>query len=126
MADDNRQARNIEKAQDRKDLSIAWFNANNAAIEMVKLENETLNADARQIRLRFWRSYFLAEQKEYRETVIASLSATFKITDAIERLNTAKNLVELKNVWVSLTEDERREETIKAHCTMLKQKYESA
>jgi len=53
----------IEKAQERKSDSIAYFNSVNCAIELVK--DMKLDAKALQEELVIWREWFLSEYRKY-------------------------------------------------------------
>lgn len=101
----------IKDAQYRKGLSIAFFNATNSAIEMVKM-HETKSVEEMQERYVFWRDYFIEQHKNYYATVIAGIGQNFKIEDSLDRLKKAKNYDELSNIWLSLSEDERRTDAI--------------
>jgi hypothetical protein len=53
----------IEKAQERKSDSIAFFNATNSAIALVK--DLKLNMDDTKAEIVFWREWFLSEYRKY-------------------------------------------------------------
>src|SRR3990167_5643941 len=114
MADNNEKI--IKDAQYRKGLSIAFFNAANVAIEIVKKEFEFRNADENkpdvEKRLRFWRDWLLEEHKNYYATVIANVGVNFKVEETIKKLESTKSLAELQNIWLSLSEDERRNDAV--------------
>ncbi len=59
----DKKAENIEKAQERKNDSIAFFNATNSAIEMVK----QFHGDTSDIQsdIKHWRDWFLSEWHKY-------------------------------------------------------------
>lgn len=108
----------IKDAQYRKGLSIAFFNSLNSAIAMCAgmnvHEKETL---AKIIELR---DFFLEEHKKYYAENIATIGAHYDASATIEKLKTAKTIDELKTIWVSLSEDERRDEQIFATVQTLK------
>lgn len=114
----------LKDAQYRKSLSIAFFNATNAAIEMCKgmniHEKETL---AKIIELR---DFFLEEHKNYHASVIAKIGAPYKAEVAVELLNASQNLEHLKNIWQSLSEDERRDPLVIKAKDVMKKKHEEA
>lgn len=103
----------LKDAQYRKGLSIAFFNATNSAIALVA--NRTMDMpDALKEVVRI-RDILLEEHKNYYATVIANIGANYKATDTIEKLSKTKNIDELKSLWLSLSEDERRDgEILKA------------
>lgn len=112
----------LSNAQYKKSLSIAFFNATNSAIEMVKM-HETKSVEEMQERYVFWRDYFIAEHKNYYATVIANIGANYKAEDSIKKLKTTKTLEELKTAWIMLSEDERRDGEIIKVANELKGKY---
>lgn len=117
MADD----KIIRDAQYRKGLSIAFFNATNSAIAI--MTKQILPDDEMQAGIEFWRNWFLDSHKEYYSTVIANVGANYNAVTTIEKLKATKTLEELKSVWLSLSQDERRDEEILKVTNTLKQKY---
>ena len=121
----------IKDAQFRKGLSIAFFNANNSAIalmaEFVRKDDKP-NRSAEEIRekLKDWRDWFLDEHREYYATVIANVGANYKADDSVKKLKDCKTLDELKEAWLMLSEDERRDDEIKKVAKEMKQSYEKA
>lgn len=117
----------IKDAQYRKGLSIAFFNATNSAISLVTTELEKqgeISEESILTRVNFYRDYFLEQHKEYYASVIANVGTkNYKAEDAIKRLETTKNLVELKSVYLSLSADERRDEGILKVTNDLKKSY---
>lgn len=105
----------IRDAQYRKGLSIAFFNATNAAIELAKIFN-LQGVDAKKFIVE-WRDFFLSEHHSYYANVIARVGLTYKPEDAMKRLGEASTVEDLKFVWLTLSEDERRDETI---CAFMK------
>lgn len=111
----------IKSAQFRKSLSIAYFSSLNAAIELVKGSETT--SDVQKKIIVEWRDWFLAEHKNYYATVIANVGVNYKAEESIAKLKAVKNLEELKAVWISLSEDERRDSEILKVTQDLKKKY---
>lgn len=111
----------LKDAQYRKGLSIAFFNATNAAIELVK--NGSLNEKERKERIVFWRDWLLEEHKNYYATTIASVGVNYSVEEAVKKLNATKNYEELSSAWRLLSEDERREPAIIKVAKDLKKKY---
>jgi hypothetical protein len=60
----DKKAENIEKAQDRKNDSIAYFNAINSAIALVK-EFKLVDAVDIKESISYWREWFLSEWHKY-------------------------------------------------------------
>jgi len=114
----------LKNAQYRKGLSIAFFNATNNAIEIIKLEleNELANGneDSLSDRIKDWRDWLLEEHKNYYAEVIAKIGVTYNSKETIEKLKTAKTVEELKSMWISLSEDERRDGDIIKEVNKLK------
>lgn len=115
----------IKDAQYRKGLSIAFFNATNAAMALVPIFQSSLKSmeDTKDF-IRFARDWFLEEHKNYYATVIANVGVNYVVRDTLEKLNNCKNLEELKSTWLSLSEDERRDGEILKVKEELKNKYE--
>ena len=116
----------IKSAQYRKGLSIAFFNAtNNAAqiIEMIYREHPQTNMDVIKKDIATWRDWLLEEHKNYYARVIANVGQKYNSQDTIKKLKTAKNLDELKSMWVGLSEDERRDGEIIKEVQELKKLY---
>lgn len=129
----------IRDAQYRKGLSIAFFNASNSAIEMVKMEGPKFIAKKvkktgagikftqvevplRQ-RIKEWREVLLEDHKEYYATVIANVGVNYRSEDSIKKLKTVKSMSELKALWLGFSEDERRDGEIKEVAKALKEKF---
>ena len=98
----------IKDAQYRKGLSIAFFNANNAAIEIVKKEIESEprwmeNPDVIKKSLVKWRNWLLEEHKNYYATVIANIGSNYNAKETIEKLKSIKTEDELRTAWQSLS-----------------------
>jgi hypothetical protein len=118
----------LKDAQYRKGLSIAYFNSLNAAIEMIKtVHSSHLNGigyDLIKKEVAEWRDFFLDEHKEYYARVIAKVGTNYNAEEAIKRLKSTKTLEDLRNVWQSLSEDERQDKEIVAVKDALKKKHE--
>lgn len=107
--------------QDRKGVSIAFFNATNSAIAMVanmKFEN---SADALKT-VFMLRDSFIEEYKTYYANVIANMGANYKAEDAIKKLEGANSYDTLNKVWLMLSEDERRDGEIRKVAQAMKTK----
>ena len=122
MNEQQEQEKLIKDAQYRKGLSIAFFNATNAAIEMCKGMN--INEEATKSKIIEVRDWLLAEHRNYYATVISNIGLNFKVEDSIAKLKTAKTLDELRVAWVALSEDERQNEEIINFAKELKKHYE--
>lgn len=112
----------LKDAQFRKSLSISFFNSTNSAIELYKVlfqNTKTLDKD-KFIEIRDW---MIDEHKKYYSTVIANIGQNYNAKETIEKLKTAKTIEELKEKWIALSEDERRDEEIIKEVNLLKQSY---
>lgn len=118
-------AKSIREAQDNKDLKIAFFNATNSALALIgKIENpDTVDIEALQKNICFWREWFLEEHKAHHLKSVGALSAVIPVGGAIDRLQKANGLVELKAVWASLTQDERENTDILLEAQTQRKKY---
>lgn len=119
----------IKDAQYRKGLSIAFFNATNAAIELVKTDPayEKIEGGERiQESIRFWRNWLLEEHKTYYSNVIAKVGTTFSTEDTIAKLKSATTLVALGSIWRSISADERAHPDVVKVKDELKAQYEKA
>jgi hypothetical protein len=100
----------IKNAQDRKDFAIAYFNATNNAIELLK--NEKVTNEELQDKIIFWRDWFLSEHLKYRKLVTEKIGLPYVAKDTISALETVRDIEELRNKWLSLSEDERHDKEI--------------
>lgn len=145
----------LKNAQYRKTMGIAWFNATNSAIEMVKAEQLMGMFDGRALkneiesskklpkgkkekviklikvpsmeeRLVYWRDKFLEEHKDYYAKVIAQIGQVYDAVKTIEILKSAKTKGELKLAWMALSEDERHDGEIRKVVKELKKTYEKS
>lgn len=100
----------LKDAQYRKGLSIAFFNATNAAISLCSgmnvHEKETLN------KIVELRDFFLEEHKNYYAKVISAVGLNYNKDQAIEKLNKAKTIEDLQTAWRMLSQDERADKDI--------------
>jgi hypothetical protein len=114
----------LSNAQYRKSLSIAFFNATNAAIELISSGkvNPSEGEGVKEL-LTYWRNWFLEEHKNYYATVIANIGVNYRADESIAKLKVAKNLEELKNIWISLSADERIDGEILKEVKKLKKSY---
>lgn len=104
----------LKDAQYRKGLSIAFFNATNAAIELTK-GYKFANEEEQRKAIVETRNWLLEEHKTYYNTVLSAVGDNFNPAEAIEKLKAAQNYEELSMVWRLISADERRhEEIIKA------------
>jgi hypothetical protein len=113
----------LKDAQYRKGLSIAFFNATNAAIEMCKGMNvhEQTTLD-KIVEVRNW---LLEEHKNYYATVIANVGKNYDSQESIAKLKATKDIEELKSTWIAFSEDERKDGEIIKVLKELKTKYET-
>lgn len=73
-----RKADMIEKAQDRKSESIAYFNSTNCAIELVgKLDTQSMTHQDIEEEIIYWRDWFLAEYRKYEASDITNKKNPF-------------------------------------------------
>ena len=113
----------IKDAQYRKGLSIAFFNANNAAIEMCKGLN--IHEEATKNKIIEIRNWLLEEYKNYYATVIANVGVNYNAEEAIKKLQAVKSKEELHIVWLNFSADERQDVEISKVAQIMKQKYET-
>ena len=120
----------IRDAQFRKGASIAFFNSTNSAIAIVAAElanNPQPKPGDEYIltRINFYRDRFLEQHKSYYSSVISSIGGNYKASDTIEKLKGTKNMGELYKLWLTLSEDERRDGEILKVKDALKEEYET-
>lgn len=113
----------LKDAQFRKGLSIAFFNATNAAVELCKVLPPDPAESVLQKVVRI-RDFFLEEHKTYYATVIAKVGVNYDAAESIKKLKAAKTLQELKTAWLLLSEDERRDDTIAKVAQTIKESHE--
>ncbi len=130
----------IKDAQYRKGLGIAWFNSNNGAVEMVKLDHALGIFNQQPIiikkgktkivkkivtledRLDFWQDRMLKKYDEFYSTIVANIGTTYSAPETIARINSATTIEELKSIWITLSESERYDATILKAKEILKKK----
>jgi hypothetical protein len=95
----------LKNAQYRKSLAIAYFNATNAAIELCKGLN--IHEKETKIKIIEYRNWFLEEHKKYYAENIANVGKPYDSKETIEKLKIGKTLEEVKQIWLSLSADER-------------------
>lgn len=104
----------LKNAQFRKGLSISYFNSINSAIALVAAMPIGSKVDILAQVLEY-RDFFLEEHKNYYATVIASVGTPYDVPGAIEQMEYTKTIDELKQVWLGLSEGQRRDgEVLKA------------
>ena len=114
----------IKDAQYRKGLGIAFFNATNAAIEIVSTQRLS-KEETRKFIVEF-RDWLLDEHSDYYAEVIAKIGVPYDAKVAIKKLKAAKDFEALKTVWIVLSEDERRDKDITKVKNQVKAKYENS
>lgn len=113
----------LKNAQYRKSLSIAYFNSLNSAIALCAGMN--VHEEATFKRIEEIQALFLENYKKYHTVVIANIGANYQASESIAKLRKAKNIEELKSIWIGLSEDERRNEIIISETKKLKKSYEA-
>ena len=107
----------IKNAQYRKGLSIAFFNATNAAVSIVSQMGPQMDAKKTIVEIRDW---LLEEHKKYYAEVIAKVGTNYDAAESVKKLKAVKNQEELKAVWLSFSEDERQDAEIRKVAQELK------
>jgi hypothetical protein len=120
----------IKDAQFRKGASIAFFNSTNSAIaivvEEIKLRGDpSVSEEHILTRINFYRDHFLEQHREYYSSVISPIGGNYKASDTIEKLKGTKNTGELYKLWLTLSEDERRDGEVLKVKDALKEEYET-
>lgn len=101
----------IKDAQYRKGLSIAFFNATNAAVEFAKINGLVGVPDPKKF-IADWRDWFLEEHKEYYARVVAQVGVSYNTENSVAKLNATKTLEDLQITWRNLSADERKDAEI--------------
>jgi len=126
MAEENKDKKYddvMREAQYRKSRGIAWFNANNSAIEMIKYLSVTDKERIKEL-IVFWRNWFLSEYTtDYMEN-IANIGLAYNPASSITKLQATNSLEELRKVWLEMSEDERQNVDIVKVKNELRTKYE--
>ena len=129
------QDKNIRDAQYRKGLSIAFFNATNAAIALVTVNSHSTAENKEKLdvsdegllkRVTKVRDFFIEEHKEYYASIINQVGQDYDPQEAIKKLKKTKNLEQVHTVWLMFSEDERRDPEIYRVAQEMKKKYEKA
>lgn len=115
----------LSNAQYKKSLSIAFFNATNAAISLVSPATQYLTPEEIKNRVKMYRDYFLEEHKNYYAAVIANVGQNYKAEDSIAKLKAVKTLEELQTAWRALSADERKDGEILKVAQDLQKKYKN-
>lgn len=123
MIDNNEKI--IKDAQFRKGLSIAFFNANNAAITLVSTDKEYYTEDELKKKIIEYRDWFLKEHQNYYSTVISPIGLLFNKEETIKLVEGASGLEDLKDIWLSISQDERSDVDIIKVKDEMKKKYEN-
>lgn len=121
----------LQNAQYRKGLSIAFFNATNNALEMMKLmfqgkDFSGITSDEFRSALIENRNWLLEEHKNYYATVISNVGKNYNAEDTIKNLKLINNKEDLANMWLSISADERADKEIQKVVRELKKSYEKA
>ena len=116
----------LKDAQFRKGLSIAFFNATNAAIEIVTKNPAyaIMEVPDKEKLIVLWRDWFINEHKNYYATVIANVGLNYDAKATIEKLKATTTVEQLKSTWQSLSADERQDKEIIKVTQELKKTYE--
>jgi len=123
MAEEKKYDDVMREAQYRKSRGIAWFNATNSAIEMVKFMSITDRERVKELII-FWRNWFISEYTQDYAENIANHGMTYNPESSITKLQSTTSLPELMKAWVELSEDERQNVDIVKVKNELKKKYE--
>ena len=114
----------LKDAQFRKGLSIAFFNATNAAVELCKNMNPYEEATMKQVVK--VRDFFLEEHKNYYAAVIAKVGLNYNVEEAVKKLKAAKTIAQLKDAWLMFSEDERHDPEVIKVAQAMKKSHEKA
>jgi hypothetical protein len=115
----------IRDAQYRKGLSIAFFNANNLAITLVSTDKEYYTEDELKVKIISWRNFFLKEHEDYYSKVISPIGCLYDKNETIKLIESATGMEDLKDIWLSLSQDERNDVDIIKIKDEIKKKYEN-
>lgn len=116
----------IKNAQYRKGLSIAFFNATKSSISLVgeMMKHGYMDEEDIKDKIQKYRNWMLEEHKTYYLTVVANVGVNYNAEDSIKKIKATKSLEELKQAWLLLSEDERRDGEIIKVVNQLKKTYE--
>lgn len=113
----------LKDAQYRKGLSIAYFNSINASIELAKVMFPEMDGVDVKAFITEYRDWFLEEHKKYYANVISKIGTNYDTKESIKKLESAKTLEDMQDVWRGFSEDERRDGEIRKVALALKKKY---
>ena len=98
----------LKDAQYRKSLGIAFFNANNSAIQLVTSNG----SEATQESIIKWRDWFLEEHKNYWATTIMNVGKNYDVKTTIDKIKACKTKGELVSMFTQMSADERNDELV--------------
>lgn len=125
--DGGNEDKNMRDAQYRKGLSIAFFNATNAAVECVKHSGKVFASfDEYLGEVVKVRNFFIEEHKNYYAAVVAQVGSNYSVEESVKKLRAVKNEEQLHIVWFNFSEDERHDMEIVRVAQEMKKKYEKA
>lgn len=114
----------IKDAQYRKGLSIAFFNANNLAVTLVSTDKEYYTEEELKTKIVDWRNFFLKEHETYYANVVSPIGCLFDKKETIKLIESATGMEDLKDIWLSISQDERSDDDIIKIKNEIKKKYE--
>lgn len=115
----------IRDAQFRKGLSIAFFNATNSAITLVSTDKEYYTEEELKKKIIDWRDFFLAEHENYYAKTISPIGLLYDKQETIKLIESATGMEDLKDIWLSISQDERNDVDIIKIKDEIKKKYEN-
>ena len=115
----------IKDAQYRKGLSIAFFNANNSAITLVSTDKEYYTEEELKGKIIMWRDFFLNEHENYYAKIISPIGCIYDKQETIKLIESATGMEDLKDIWLSISQDERSDDDIIKVKDEIKKKYEN-
>lgn len=118
-------AKSIREAQDVKDLKIAFFNSTNSAIEMLKVSDLVQTDDQKKETIVMWREWFLEEHRQHNARMREQTGATVQVGDALTKLKTVNNIVDLRAMWATFTQDERNVQAVKDEANRLRELFKN-
>lgn len=117
----------IALAQDKKNISIAFFNASNAAIALYASLPAAKKAKVDMVEfIRTYREVFIGDYTAFHKSVVSQVGKTddSEVADALASIDACLTLEALKTLWVDvLTEDLRRMPAIIAAKEAKKKSY---
>lgn len=120
-------AKSIREAQDVKDLKIAFFNSTNSAITIVtQIPQLMVDMPTIQKSIVELREWFLEEHKQHNLRMQEQTGATVQVGDAISKLKAVNNIVDLRAVWSTLTQDERNQQNVKDEANRLRELFKNS